>query len=300
VWSREAGYPSDPEYRDFYRDIGFDRPASDLDGEVGPDGTRLMTGLKYHRITGPGPDKAPYRPALAEERARHHAAHFIARREETLSQLPRLSLPPPIAVAPYDAELFGHWWFEGPRFLEHVLRGLHASERRGRLAAVTLGGYLERHPEAAIAEPAASSWGAGGFGEVWVGPAASPRSPAHLWRTTHHAARQVQTALHLRRHATAAAGRALDQAVMELLLLQSSDWAFMIHRGDMAAYAEARVREHASRAGRLAELALSERLTSEDVGFIDAIRSRSPFLSSLGSEPIRDAWDRWESDGYAT
>ena len=81
VWSRQSGYPGDPAYREFYRDVGFDLPTSALLGEVGPDGTRVMTGLKLHRVTGPGPHKEPYDPDLAAARAAEHAKAFIAGRE---------------------------------------------------------------------------------------------------------------------------------------------------------------------------------------------------------------------------
>ncbi len=255
VWSRQGGYPGDPAYREFYRDVGFDLPEGELLGELGPDGTRLMTGLKPYRITGPGPHKEPYDPETALTRAREHAHHFVAKREalargrrRSRGRLFRRRSPPPILVAPFDAELFGHWWFEGPDFLEHVLRALDASARDGYVSAITLGGYLERFPDVAVAEPAASSWGEGGFGAVWAGP-----ESARLWRHVHHAERAVRSAVSARRHAEGLASRALDQAIRELLLLESSDWAFMIRRGEMTAYAEERVRTHAHRAARLAE-----------------------------------------------
>ena len=69
VWSREGGYPGNPYYRDFYRDIGYDLPEEQLHGEVGPFHTRVMTGLKYHRITGKTDQKLPYMPGVAADRA---------------------------------------------------------------------------------------------------------------------------------------------------------------------------------------------------------------------------------------
>ncbi len=287
VWSRQEGFPGHALYRDFYRDIGFDLGEEHLAGELGPHAIRLMTGLKYHRITGPTDQKEPYDPVAASALAREHAERFVAAREEALAASPRLGEAPAIAVAPYDAELFGHWWFEGPTFLEHVLRALDASARAGRVGAITLGGYLERWPEAFVAEPAASSWGEGGYGGVWAGEAT-----ARLWRHVHHAERAVLGALGHQRGATGLAGRALDQALRELWLLQASDWAFMIHRGEMAAYAEARVRRHASRAARLA--AIAEGTPSDaDAAWVMAVAFQDRFLAELRGERLRDAFDPW-------
>jgi 1,4-alpha-glucan branching enzyme len=287
VWSRKAGYPGDPWYREFYRDVGFDLPEDALAGHLGPDGTRLMTGLKLHRITGPGQRKDPYDPEAAAARAREHARHFVETRSSALREAEG-SCPAPILVAPFDAELFGHWWFEGPIFLEQVLRALDASARAGGLAATTLGGYLERFPVAAVAQPAASSWGEGGFGEVWAGPEA-----AQLWRHVHHAERRVRDAVARRREAGGLSGRALDQAIRELMLLESSDWAFMMRRGEMTPYAEARVRAHAHRAGRLAGIALAEKPTMDDLAWVHAVGDRDRFLGELSGEGIRDAFDPW-------
>lgn len=306
VWSRELGYPGHPDYREFYRDIGFDLPADELEGELGPNGTRLMTGIKLHRVTGRGPDKAPYAPEMASARAREHAAHFLAERAAALTRAEELTgaadpegksaqranplkLPPPILVMPFDAELFGHWWLEGPEFLEHVLRGLDASARAETIAATSLGGYLARYPEAFIAEPATSSWGEGGFGDAWTGPAS-----AALWRPVHHAAREVEEAVLRRRDATGIAGVALEQAIRELMLLQASDWAFMRARGEMAEYGDARVRSHAHRARRLAAIARSDEVSAEDAAWVRAVCDRDRLLAELTGPSIRDAFDPWD------
>jgi 1,4-alpha-glucan branching enzyme len=286
VWSRDGGYPGDPRYRDFYRDIGFDLPAEHLYGETGPVG-RLATGLKYHRITGPNAAKEPYDPAAASALARAHAADFRERREEALAALPRGPWTP-VVVAPYDAELFGHWWFEGPEFLEAALRELAASAERGGVRPVTLAGHLDAHPEAFVTEPAASSWGEGGFGEVWTGPRAAP-----LLRHVRSAGRLVLDVTRSRRGATGAAGLALDQAIVELLLLQASDWPFMRHRGDTAEYAEARIRVHARRVERLAAIAREEAPAEADAAFVETLRRESNFLGELSGEQLRDAFDPW-------
>ena len=169
-----------------------------------------------------------------------------------------------------------------------MLRGLDASARAGGLEATTLGAYLARFPDVAVAQPGASSWGEGGFGDVWAGPEA-----ARLWRHVHHAEKRVREAVQKARHAEGLAGRALDQAIRELLLLEASDWAFMLRRGEMATYADARVRSHAHRATRLSSIATGEGKAADDAGWLDAVCDRDRFLEALSGERIRDAFDPW-------
>lgn len=295
VWSREAGYPGHPDYREFYRDIGFDLPESMLNHEVGPNGTRLMTGLKYHRVTGPGSDKQVWNQERAEERARLDAEHFVKGRVAAIGA-PGDARDGSVVVAPFDAELFGHWWFEGPVFLEHVLRMLDALKETTGVRAVTLRGYLANRPELAVAEPMASSWGEGGFGDAWLGRSLDTSvdagmSPAHLIRHVRHAERTVRRVVTTCKHVEGVAGQAMDQAIVELLLLESSDWGFMLRRGDMSPYATSRVQAHASRVERLCRLVDRGWINAEDERWIVRLRERNPFLVQLGGERLRDVFD---------
>jgi 1,4-alpha-glucan branching enzyme len=285
VWSRRAGYPGDPVYRDFYRDLGFDLPEAALDGEVGPAGTRVMTGLKLHRITGPGDAKAAYNPDAAARLARAHARDFVERRARALGEADGADA---IVVAPFDAELFGHWWFEGPVFLEEALVALAESAAAGGPRPESLASNAARRGALEVVEPAASTWGEGGFGDAWLGPKA-----AHLVRHVAHAERAVLDALARARHAppTSPRGRAIDQALVELLLLEASDFAFMIWRSEMAEYAEARVRSHASRAVRLARAATKSELDADDIALVDAVTHRDSLFADLRGEPLRAAFD---------
>jgi 1,4-alpha-glucan branching enzyme len=279
VWSRESGYPGDPFYRDFYRDIGFDLPEELLRAEVGPFGTRVMTGLKYYRITGPGDHKEPYEPALAQERVRAHAHDFVeARRAQAQA------VGASVIVSPYDAELFGHWWFEGPDFIEAVFRAL-ARGTDGLVQAVTLGEHLAARPEVAVATPAPSSWGEGGYGEVWVGPASG-----YLWRHVHHATRYVKWLVDGKREETGFRGEVLDQVIRELLLLQSSDWAFILHTGTSTGYAEARVRAHVRRLRHLAYLLHKPAPDGADAVYLQDLRERDAFLSHFEGAALRDVF----------
>ncbi|HEY8040952.1 MAG TPA: 1,4-alpha-glucan branching protein domain-containing protein [Polyangiaceae bacterium] len=282
VWSREEGYPGDAFYRDFYRDIGFDLPESELMGEVAGDGSRLMTGLKYYRITGKGVDKQPYQPGVAAQKAAEHAGNFVFHRGQQVRHLAAQMPVPPIVVAPYDAELYGHWWFEGPMFLEAVFRRLHLPETGGQVEAITLREYLDRHPVCVQATPSASSWGAGGYGEVWVGHEA-----AWTWRHVHHATRYARWLIGKHRGADGARGQALDQMVRELLLLQSSDWPFIIKTGTATRYAEARIRSHVHRLRHLGHLVETGRIEGQDAAWLADVRKRDNFLAQMGGDELR-------------
>lgn len=284
VWSRDEGYPGDYFYRDFYRDIGFDLPESELEGEVGPNGTRLMTGLKYFRITGPGEHKESYEPEVALERAWEHAGNFVFNRAEQVKHLAGTQPVPPIVVAPYDAELYGHWWFEGPQFLEAVFRQLPSTG--GIVRATTLGAYLDAHPELALATPSASSWGAGGYGAVWVGHEAG-----WSWRHVHHATRYVAWLVKRFRHEGGGRGVALDQAIRELLLLQSSDWNFIIKTGTSMGYAEGRIRAHTHRLRHLGYLVESGTIEGDDARWVEDVCLRDTFLASMSGDALRRPFD---------
>ncbi|MBF0511751.1 MAG: DUF1957 domain-containing protein [Candidatus Omnitrophica bacterium] len=122
VWSAREGYPGDFDYREYYRDIGFSLDFDYIKPYIHPDGTRINTGIKYWRITGETENKEIYDPQRARAKALSHAGEFIRKREEQVEQLLAQMDRPPIIVAPYDAELFGHWWFEGPQWIDFVAR----------------------------------------------------------------------------------------------------------------------------------------------------------------------------------
>ena len=238
VWSREGGYPGDPGYRDFYRDIGFDLDLDYVEPFLPSPGQRGFTGLKYYRITGPGEPKEPYARTAALERVEAHAADFVARRVAHLEQLSSAMETPPIVVAPYDAELFGHWWFEGPEFLDAVARRAVCA----RLPMLTPGDYLRNSPRHQVAAPGASSWGDAGYWRVWLNEANAWVYPPVL-----DAAEELERLVKRHGEASGFAGRALRLASQELMQLQASDWPFILSAGTHAAYARKRIAEHLER-----------------------------------------------------
>jgi 1,4-alpha-glucan branching enzyme len=245
VWSAREGYPGDPHYRDFYRDIGFDLPMDYIGPYVHPEGHRVYTGIKYHAITHEKlHDKWVYDPAIARRRAGEHAAHFRTSRERQVAALASAMDRPPIVVSPYDAELFGHWWYEGPQFLADLFRQLHHDQ--DAVETITPGDYLERHPTNQMATPCASSWGRGGYSEYWVN-----ESNAWIYRHLHVAAERMVALAHRFPSAGGVTARALNQAARELMLAQSSDWPFIMTTGTTVSYATRRFNEHILRFNRL-------------------------------------------------
>ena len=167
VWSAESGYPGDPDYREFYRDVGWDLDFDYVKEYVQPTGQRKNVGIKYFRITGKTAHKQPYDPARARERAAQHAGNFLFNRERQIEHLSsRMAGTRPIVVSPYDAELYGHWWYEGPMFIDFLIRKVAFDQRLFRLA--TPGDYLRENPEQQVATPPLCSWGAGGYAGVWL------------------------------------------------------------------------------------------------------------------------------------
>jgi len=248
VWSAEHGYPGDPQYRDFYRDIGFDLPKDYIGPHIHPEGHRMYTGFKYHAIThNKLHDKWVYEPDAARGRAGLHASHFRGNMEKQAQRLRANMDRPPIIVSPYDAELYGHWWYEGPLFLNDLYRQLAFDQ--DVVEAISPGDYLARHPTNQMATPAASSWGRKGYSDQWCN-----ESNAWTYRHLHVAAeRMVELARKNVESDQPLIRRALNQAARELMLAQSSDWSFIMSTGTTVPYATRRFNEHVVRFNRLAE-----------------------------------------------
>lgn len=244
VWSRHGGYPGDPRYREFHLDLAHEAEWGHVAVQQPGGAERAFTGLKYHRVTGGDGPKQLYVPEAAQAAVREHAAHFCAERHQQVREARPLMDRPPLLVAPYDAELFGHWWQEGPDFLDAVVR--RVGEATSGLRLTTLKGYLEQHPHNPVVQPALSSWGEGGYFGVWVDPSnAWMQAPlrAATGRFLEVAGRNTRARDRVR--------DALNQAARELLLAQASDWPFLIRMGTAASYARRRFEEHVARLERI-------------------------------------------------
>ncbi|MDQ3428146.1 MAG: DUF1957 domain-containing protein [Gemmatimonadota bacterium] len=218
VWSRSQGYPGDEWYLEFHK-------------------MRWPGGLKLWRVSGPGVDlgdKRAYEPGAAQHRAWGHAEHFagllagIADGEERARD--------GVIVAPFDTELFGHWWFEGPDFLTGVYRAL--ARGHGQVRPVTGSQHLGEHPPRTAIRMPSGSWGAGGDYRMWLSDKTA-WTWERLWPLEEAFWDTAPGAL-----SRPAAHPVLAQAAREMLLAQSSDWQFIISTGAAADYAERRFREH--------------------------------------------------------
>jgi len=231
VWSRVHGYPGEYHFLEFHK-------------------KHFPGGLRFWRITDASGDlerRDVYEPKTALDKVGLQAGHFANLVRETLEQ----AGPPGSALvcAPYDAELFGHWWFEGPVWLERVAR---AMAREG-VTPMTLSEALAAVPPRVTLTLPEGSWGEGGDHRVWLN-----RDTEWTWdrvySTEHEWAEQIA-----HRDGSAEHRRVLTQAARELLLLQASDWQFLITTGSARDYAERRVAEHYAEFKRLSELATSLR-----------------------------------------
>ena len=230
VWSGDSGYPGDSNYLDFHK-------------------KRWPGGHRYWRVTGHGvdmADKQPYDPHVAAERVKEHAAHFVCLVRDAMKECLSTEKPP-ILCSPFDAELFGHWWFEGPLWLEAVARLLH--EKPEGLELTSCSSYLEKYPRAGFIAMSEGSWGAEGGNQVWLNPDTS-------WTYAHiYAAELFTREVCSKREweATELGQRVVKQMCRELMLLESSDWQFLITTGAARDYAEMRFNTHNGQFNELKE-----------------------------------------------
>jgi 1,4-alpha-glucan branching enzyme len=242
VWSAEQGYPGDADYREYYRDIGFDLPLDYIGPYILDGNTRINTGIKYHRVTGEGPDKALYQPDAAEHKARQHAEDFIGKRLQQIQSLAQEMPQPPVIIAPFDAELFGHWWYEGPQWLEWVLR--LSNHDGSAIETVSCGDYLQRHATQQQATPSASTWGDQGYSDFWLND-----SNDWIYPLLHKAGTELEKLVAELKglKVNDLQSRALNQALRSLLLAQASDWPFILKSGTTVEYAKKRFTDHLAR-----------------------------------------------------
>jgi 1,4-alpha-glucan branching enzyme len=274
VWSRAEGYPGDPRYRDFYRDIGFDLEFDYLKPHLPLPDIRSFTGIKYHRITGNTSDKQVYDPASALQAAADHAQHFLDARTAQIQTLAGILGRPPLVLAPYDAELFGHWWHEGPEFLDYFVRKACFDQKTFSLITPT--DYLHLHPVNQIAQPSPSSWGEHGHLSTWL-------NETNQWIYPHLNIAQERMS-GLARCLVKPDGlsrRALNQAGRELLLAQASDWPFIMRSGTSPEYARQRITDHLVRFTRLHEQLMGNKV---DESWLAQIESRDHIFPELNHE----------------
>lgn len=287
VWSSFDGYPGDYDYREYYRDIGFDREMDYIEPYIHPAGIRVHTGLKYYRITGPSEQKEWYEPEWAREKAASHAGHFLYHRERQIEDAAVWMDQKPLVVATYDAELFGHWWYEGPQFLDYLLRKTVCDSKQVTL--ITPSEYLARYPNQDRAHLPMSTWGRNGYGEVWLN-----ERNGWIYRHLHQAERDLieavssqQETCRLDVNSDLVKRRCLKQAARELMLAQSSDWAFILDGQTVVEYAVRRIHNHLVRLRELLALFYQEQPDEERLVEMEAAFPVFPDLDDTYYLPNR-------------
>jgi 1,4-alpha-glucan branching enzyme len=230
VWSGTFGYPGDFVYREFHRKDS-------------------VSGMQYWRIGGKELDlgkKPPYAPAKASEQVRSHAAHFASLVSELLAEFRDSQGKAGVISAAYDTELFGHWWFEGVDWIKEVLRLLSQDESVELTTATRM---VETHPPDRVLDLPESSWGAGGGHDTWLND-----ETRWIWPKMHAAETRMESIVARNSGASTELAPFLAQVSRELLLLQSSDWPFLITTGQAKEYATKRFNEHLARFDQLARI----------------------------------------------
>jgi 1,4-alpha-glucan branching enzyme len=265
VWSAIEGYPGDYVYRDFYRDVGFDLDFEYLKPHLHQSGIRSHLGMKYFKITGRTDQKEPYDPKQALDRAAEHAGNFMFNREKQVEWLSgAMDGRPSLIVAPYDAELFGHWWYEGPQWINFLLRKMCYDQQT--VKTITVPEYLDKFPKVQVSQPTLSSWGYKGYCEVWL-----EGSNDWIYRHLHEDADRMVELTQQNPDPHPLKRRALNQAARELLLAQSSDWAFIMKTGTMVEYATRRTLVHVLNFNHLYEQIRHDEI---DEGWLNEIERR--------------------------
>ncbi len=229
VWSAEWGYPGEANYREFHKKDS-------------------ISGLQYWRVTGPGVDlgfKDYYHPDWTVDRVHGHANHFTNLVRDVIAEYRGQSGKYGLISSNYDTELFGHWWFEGVDWIREVLRSLASS---ADVDLTTASEYIEQHPPQDSLNLPESSWGENGTHTTWLNP-----ETEWMWPIIHKAERRMEGLVAKYPHAEGDQADALAQIARELLLLESSDWPFLVTTGQANEYATKRFNEHVERFHSLAD-----------------------------------------------
>lgn len=251
VWSGEHGYPGDGNYLDFHK-------------------KHWPGGHRYWRVTSIKADlgdKLVYDPDVVQGRIEENAGHFKEMIRQILLHEGAEAEGLPIICAPYDTELFGHWWFEGPRWIYQVLKWISQDPE---LKLMTGSEYLDQVTTHRVVSLPEGSWGEGGFHHIWFNP-----DTIWSWELIYPAERKmVEAARKWGWHPDPRVQQVLKQLAIELLLLESSDWQFLISTFSARDYAETRLVKHHLDFERLYEL-------------LDRI--------ARGEEPDADAWEHFHT-----
>jgi 1,4-alpha-glucan branching enzyme len=264
VWDAEKGYPGAGPYLDFHKKHG-------------------NSGLRYWKITSlktDMADKLPYVPSDTEEKLDVQADDFVSLVLAELEEFSTTHSYPGIIASPFDTELFGHWWFEGPRFLEKVMRSIATSEKVGLTnCAEALDNYSAPHVTISLPE---GSWGFEGQHWVWTNDAV-----AWMWDTIYPLEDRFLNMVHIipKQGIDEQLRTIFEQAARELLLLEASDWPFVISTKGAIEYSKMRFAEHAEFLTRLLDIAAhydaNKGLSSADSDFLQEASAKDRVFANV-------------------
>jgi 1,4-alpha-glucan branching enzyme len=266
VWSAENGFPGNPAYLDFHKKQGGSMHrywrVTDLKADMG--------------------DKLLYVPGWTEGANGMYAQKFVHAIEETLLKYKHEAGREGTLTTPFDTELFGHWWFEGPAFLKEVLRNIHYSQYVNIKTAGEQLDYIQPQEVALLPE---SSWGRDGNHDVWVND-----KTLWTWKSIYRAEQRMNEVFEKAAQASSdnVLKRIMLQAMRELMLMQASDWQFLIETGSARDYAEMRFSNHRSDYNALCDMAenyiSSKKFTGEDEQFLKEAEERNAVFPELRLE----------------
>jgi 1,4-alpha-glucan branching enzyme len=236
VWSAEWGYPGDFTYREFHKKA----PTS---------------GIQYWKISNKQKGlkfKDLYNPKEAHDKTQDQANHFVGLVTGHLTDFYNSHGSPGVVVSSYDTELFGHWWFEGVHWIESVIRGF---AREKNVQVISAREFTATAPQTSALDLPESSWGNGGHHSTWLND-----ETELLWKEIHKAEQRFEKIVHENKFATGIRRKILNQTARELLLLQSSDWPFLITTVQAKDYAEKRFKEFVDRFTLLCDFLEQENL----------------------------------------
>ncbi len=270
VMSSEEGYLSDPSYRDFYRDLGFEFPADYISDGMGVEKFRGYTGIKYYsKLKGMS---RVYDPEVAKAKAMEHAENFIYKKKKQIGKLASLMDRDPLIVFACDTEFFGHWWYEGIYWMENVIRNICESSNDD-IRLISASDYLEIFPLNQVVEPSFSSWGTLGYSEVWLS-----KSNDWVYRHVHKVSERMKELVYKFKNPSQLEKRALNQALREMLLVQSSDWISMAKYSLNPAYGTNRIKEHIYNFNKIYSALLSKTI---DETWLRSVEARNALYSDI-------------------
>lgn len=262
VWSGEHGYPGDGQYLDFHK-------------------KHFPGGNRYWRVTSAKADlgdKLEYEPDRVQERIAENAGHFKDLVKKTLVDYHDANGKAGALIAPFDTELFGHWWFEGPQFIYHVCKWIAADPE---LQGTTGGKIVEEMPPSEIIAIPEGSWGEGGYHYIWLN-----EWTAWTWKHIYEAEdKMTELATQHGDNTDETMGRLLRQLARELLLLESSDWQFLISTWSARDYAESRIGIHDAAFRRLAAAietyADTGQISEADLNYLAELEERDSAFADI-------------------